>query len=114
MSEEWRKQDRPCPPCRECGVELYERFWGNGGWAKTEKGDVEPHTAEDCVRVLKTRWDAAALSRQAMVLMKDVDDMMNTLRNVASLEYTRDEVREQAKAALERLKVRGVGDTDAG
>ena len=52
---------------------------------------------------------AAAVSRQAKVLYTDVDDMMGVLRCVASLEYTREEVREQAKRALDRLKVRGVG-----
>jgi hypothetical protein len=49
-----------------------------------------------------------AVSAEALVLATDVDDMMGILRNVASLEYTREEVRTQAHAALERLKRRGV------
>lgn len=47
---------------------------------------------------------------QASVLYRDVNDMMNTLRCVASAEYTREEVREQAVRSLDRLKKNGVGD----
>ncbi len=60
-------------------------------------------------------WETAAvvvtepISKQAKVLLVDVDDLMGALRDVASIEYTRDEVRDQAKRALDRLKVRGVG-----
>jgi hypothetical protein len=50
MSEEWKKYDRPCPPCANCGVVLYEKFWGNGGWAKTEKSTDKTHGASDCVK----------------------------------------------------------------
>ena len=46
--------------------------------------------------------------KKSLALATDVDDMMCVLRCVASLEYTREEVREQARAALERLKVRGI------
>ena len=55
MSEEWKKQDRPCPPCEDCGTFLYEKFWGNGGWAKTEIGNDEPHDSSDCVKVLRKK-----------------------------------------------------------
>lgn len=54
MSEEWRKQDRPCPPCADCGVALYEKFWGNGGWVKTDMHD-KAHTSDDCVVGLRAR-----------------------------------------------------------
>ena len=37
MSDAWEKRDRACPPCPDCGTELYEKFWGNGGWVRTEK-----------------------------------------------------------------------------
>ena len=50
MSESWKKFDRPCPPCPHCGAELYEKFWGNGGWAKTEVGpDERMHSEVGCV-----------------------------------------------------------------
>jgi hypothetical protein len=49
MSEEWKKHDRPCPPCANCGAELYEKFWGNGGWAKTDKATGESHSESDCI-----------------------------------------------------------------
>jgi len=49
MSEAWRKQDRPCDPCANCGAELYEKFWGNGGWAKTDKATDRAHSELDCV-----------------------------------------------------------------
>jgi hypothetical protein len=53
MSEAWKHHDRPCPPCADCGAELYEKFWGNGGWVKTEKGTVtKTHGERDCVRRL--------------------------------------------------------------
>jgi hypothetical protein len=49
MSEAWKKHDRQCPPCRYCGAELYEKFWGNGGWAKTDKATDQAHSDRDCV-----------------------------------------------------------------
>ena len=49
------------------------------------------------------------VSRQAKVLLTDVDDMMGALRLVASMEYDRAEVRTIAHLALERLKARVVG-----
>lgn len=52
MSEAWKKHDRPCPPCADCGAELYEKFWGNGGWAKTDKATDEGHGKRHCVRRL--------------------------------------------------------------
>lgn len=53
MSSSWEDQDRLCPPCPDCGTELYEKFWGNGGWSKTDKATNRSHGPEDCVRVLK-------------------------------------------------------------
>lgn len=55
MSEAWKKRDRPCPPCPDCGTELYEAFWGNGGWARTDKLTGKTHHESDCVRVLKVK-----------------------------------------------------------
>jgi hypothetical protein len=52
MSEAWKKRDRPCPPCPHCGAELYEKFWGNGGWVPTDKKTEEVHSARECVEVL--------------------------------------------------------------
>jgi hypothetical protein len=103
MSEEWKKQDRPRPPCSDCGAELYEKFWGNGGWVPTEKGSDKAHGPTDCIKRM------SAVVAAGLVLATDVDDMMGVLRDVASIEYTRDEVRDQAKRALDRLKARGVG-----
>ncbi len=55
MSEHWKKHDRPCPPCADCGAELYEKFWGNGGWAKTEIGTDKMHSSSECVKRLKSQ-----------------------------------------------------------
>jgi hypothetical protein len=54
MREQWKSQDRPCPPCRDCGEELYEQFWGNGGWTKVEKATEAPHDERQCIARLKT------------------------------------------------------------
>jgi hypothetical protein len=53
MNEEWKKQDRPCPPCANCGEELYEKFWGNGGWAPTSKATDKTHSDRDCVASMR-------------------------------------------------------------
>ncbi len=108
MRDEWQKQDRPCPPCADCGAELYEKFWGNGGWVRTDKATDRMHDATDCVKVLRAKWDAVALSKTAHVLAVDVDDMMGALRLVASMEYDRAEVRTIAHLALKRLEERGI------
>jgi hypothetical protein len=55
MSDSWKEHDRPCPPCPDCGAELYERFWGNGGWAKTDKATGGGHGTTDCVLRLRRR-----------------------------------------------------------
>lgn len=55
MSDDWKKQDRPCPPCATCGAELYEKFWGGGGWAKTDKATEETHSERDCIVRLKEK-----------------------------------------------------------
>ena len=55
MSEEWKKQDRECAPCKNCGTELYEKFWGNGGWAPTEKLTERFHDDSRCVRALRAQ-----------------------------------------------------------
>ena len=55
MSEAWKKQDRACPPCPDCGTELYEKFWGNGGWMPTEKATERAHGPSACVPKLRLR-----------------------------------------------------------
>jgi hypothetical protein len=56
MSETWKDKDRSCAPCRDCGTELYDKFWGNGGWVPTETGTDKAHGPTDCVKVLRARW----------------------------------------------------------
>jgi hypothetical protein len=57
MSDAWKKHDRSCPPCSHCGAELYEKFWGNGGWAKTDTATDRAHHDSDCVKRLKAERD---------------------------------------------------------
>jgi hypothetical protein len=59
MSDAWKKHDRPCPPCPDCGAELYEKCWGNGGWAKTDKATDRSHHDSDCVKRLRDAIDDA-------------------------------------------------------
>lgn len=54
----WKKHDRACPPCEDCGTELYEQFWGNGGWVRTDKTTGKTHCERDCIRVLKAKLAA--------------------------------------------------------
>jgi hypothetical protein len=49
---------KPCLSCADCGTELYEKFWGNGGWAPTETATGKTHGPEDCVKVLRAKLDA--------------------------------------------------------
>jgi hypothetical protein len=75
MSEEWKKHDRRCPPCEHCGAELYEKFWGNGGWARTDKVTDRSHGDRDCIRRLQSELHQArealdkcvAIARKAIV-----------------------------------------------
>lgn len=53
MSDEWKKHDRACSSCHYCGAELYEKFWGNGGWVRTEKATGSAHG--NCVKVVSER-----------------------------------------------------------
>jgi hypothetical protein len=50
-------ESRPCPPCANCGVELHERYWGQGRWMKMEPCIIhlQGHGPPDCMRVLKSR-----------------------------------------------------------
>lgn len=53
---EWKTHNRPRPPCQNCGTELYDKFWGNGGWVPTEVGEGERmHTERDCVKVMRSK-----------------------------------------------------------
>jgi hypothetical protein len=45
--------DRTRDPCRDCGEELYDKYYGNGGWAPTEKSTDRTHGPSDCVKRLK-------------------------------------------------------------
>jgi hypothetical protein len=51
-----------------------------------------------------------ALSRQTLILLEDLNDLMETLRNARGPEYTREEIRDQARGALQRLERRGIGE----
>jgi len=62
MTEEWEKQDRQRPPCPDCGTLLYEKFWGNGGWAPTEQSTGKTHGPEDCVVMLKAQLAGARVA----------------------------------------------------
>ena len=64
----WKSQDRECPPCIHCGTVLYEKFWGNGGWARTDKATDEHHGDRDCVRALKAQ---VATLREALQFYAD-------------------------------------------
>jgi hypothetical protein len=62
MNEHWKTQDRPCAPCTTCGTELYEKFWGGGGWAPTDKATDKAHHPEDCVvRLVAMRSEKGVL-----------------------------------------------------
>jgi hypothetical protein len=63
----WKQHDRPCEPCRFCGAELYDKFWGNGGWVPTEKATDNAHG--NCIRFVKGRLDAA---RAALLVVHDI------------------------------------------
>ena len=67
MSEAWNKHDRACPPCPDCGTELYEKFWGNGGWAKTEIATDRGHGPDDCVKRLKHPLESIQLKPRTTV-----------------------------------------------
>ena len=57
MSDAWKKHDRPCRPCADCGEPLYEKFWGNGGWVKTSIATERAHHSDDCVIRLKRQLE---------------------------------------------------------
>ena len=79
-------------------------------WVRSHQADDDEHVAAQLLELVRSH-DAES-RRIALVLATDVDDLMGALRDVASIEYTRDEVRDQAKRALDRLRVRGVGDNE--
>jgi hypothetical protein len=83
--------------CDVCGTELTEF---------NARSFRHVHDVGNCAQVLLAQRDAAR--REALLLANDVDDLMGTLRCIASPEYTREEARRQAHLALERLKRRGV------
>jgi hypothetical protein len=72
MSEEWKKQDRSCPPCPDCGTALYEKFLGNGGWVLTEMETSDSnrlskaHEPSDCVRVLRAKFTRFIAAYESM------------------------------------------------
>ena len=97
MSEHWKKHDRPRPPCTNCGAELYEKFWGGGGWAKTDKSTDEAHSERDCIVRLHGRMQtildiAEARLRDDRVRDNNVrHDLSEIIRlaGVVSLESTK-------------------------
>jgi hypothetical protein len=94
MSEEWKKHDRPCAPCVDCGAELYEKFWGSGGWARTDKTTDEAHSDSDCVANLKAN-------------ISDADDALTGLLNDMANNPDRKlpHSRQDWSEALERVRV---------
>jgi hypothetical protein len=64
MSEAWKQHDRPCPPCPHCGAELYEKFWGNGGWVPSDVGTDHAHG--NCIRVVVRERDRMRLMLGAL------------------------------------------------
>ena len=76
MSDDWKKRDRPCEPCPCCGAELYEKFYGNGGWARTDKTTDRMHGTDECVKVLRQRMvtlEAVAEAAKDVCLYMDWD-----------------------------------------
>jgi|SRR5271166_1348223 len=61
MSEVWEKHDRPCPPCPYCGAELYEKFWGGGGWVPSDKESGHAHG--NCIKVVADKLAAVTRER---------------------------------------------------
>lgn len=55
----WEEHDRGSAPCESCGAKLYDKFWGHGGWVKTDLVTGHHHGPEDCVRVLRAALDEA-------------------------------------------------------
>jgi hypothetical protein len=72
MSESWKIHDRPCPPCPYCGAELYERFFGNGGWVPSDKSSGYAHG--NCIKVVAKRVKdlEAAISNAGMLVKTGV------------------------------------------
>jgi hypothetical protein len=99
-----KKQDRPCPPCPDCGTELYEKFWGNGGWMPTEKATDKNHGPSDCVPKLRLRvieLEAQLLddSAQLQAGIALVAKLMTELREARDWEDVKDEWSEAIHAA---------------
>lgn len=48
-------RDRLRDPCPDCGEELYDKYYGQGGWAPTEIATGRTHHATACVKRLKAK-----------------------------------------------------------
>jgi len=94
MSEAWKKHDRPCEPCPDCGAELYEKFWGNGGWVTTDKETEHTHGASDCVQELR---------RHIVYLVRASDTLIAASRDGSALREPTDALESELAALPERL-----------
>jgi hypothetical protein len=102
MGEDWKKQDRPCAPCPDCGAELYEKFWGNGGWAKTDKATDRTHGADDCVKRLREllHRDRTGLAEAISRMVKEAAGRMWVTDGRGCYEWDDDRYKEEAGDAL--------------
>ncbi len=102
MSEAWKKQDRPCPPCPDCGADLYEKFWGGGGWAKTDKATERAHDSTDCVVAMRAHLARLHRAEDILVgLLKEARDCIDRLETIR-----RPELLERIDVAMQERGVR--------
>ena len=80
-------RDRDCPPCPRCGAAIYEKYWGNGGWAPTDASSCRTHAESDCIRVLKAERDQLArkLAVATMAMLAAKNEVGSPLRAVRIL-----------------------------
>ena len=104
MSKDWKKQDRPCAPCPDCGAELYEKFWGNGGWVPTDRATDKAHGPSDCVKALKAelarlrdymRQLHEGISPSAAIIEAVANDLLVLANGLPPLSQVRDTATER-------------------
>jgi hypothetical protein len=64
-------RDRARPPCPNCGTFLYDKYYGQGGWAPTDLATGNGHFESDCVRVLKAQLAAERDDRRRALRKMD-------------------------------------------